>query len=361
MSNSQVRMEPECLMIDLSGEQRCFNYFWLRDNSPQSRSPNGQRLHESNAIDRNIRPESAQIIDEILHVIWPDDHVSDFPLEFLERHSGDHSETPVYYWDAGIADEIGRYDYNEVSRDNSARRAWLSDVERLGFSVLSNVPTAEGTILDVVRLFGFVRETNYGRFFEVQAEERPSNLAYTPIPLSVHTDNPYRDPCPTLQLLHCLVQAEQGGITAVVDGFNAAQRLREKSPDAFRLLTSTDVTFRYESDDAILKSTGPIISLDGNGEPKRIRINNRSMAPLSMPCESVRPFYDALFAFREILEDDGSQFRFRLEPGDLIILDNERVLHGRAGESIGARHLQGCYSDRDGLLSTLRVLERDGD
>jgi len=42
-----------------------------------------------------------------------------------------------------------------------------------------------------------------------------------------------------------------------------------------------------------------------------------------------------------------------------LLLDNERVLHGRAGESIGERHLQGCYADRDGLLSTLRVLERD--
>ncbi len=28
------------------------------------------------------------------------------------------------------------------------------------------------------------------------------------------------------------------------------------------------------------------------------------------------------------------------------------------GHSVGARHLQGCYADRDGFLSTLRVLEK---
>ena len=157
------------------------------------------------------------------------------------------------------------------------------------------------------------------------------------------------------------MQAEQGGITAIVDGFNAACRLREENPEAFGLLTSTDVTFRYESDDAILESSGPIISLDAAGNPKRIRINNRSMAPLDLPIGSINPFYEALFAFRDILEGEDSQFRFRLSPGDLIVFDNERVLHGRVGESVGERHLQGCYADRDGLLSTLRVLERDGD
>ncbi len=81
---------------------------------------------------------------------------------------------------------------------------------------------AEETIFDVVGLFGYVRETNDGRLLEVRAEENASNLADTPVPLIVHTDNPYRDPCPTLQLVYSLVQADQGGIAAVADGFYAA-------------------------------------------------------------------------------------------------------------------------------------------
>ncbi|MDP9262638.1 MAG: TauD/TfdA family dioxygenase, partial [Actinomycetota bacterium] len=46
--------------------------------------------------------------------------------------------------------------------------------------------------------------------------------------------------------------------------------------------------------------------------------------------------------------------------GDLFIVDNLRVLHGRTGyaASGGERHLQGCYADRDGLRSTLAVLSR---
>jgi gamma-butyrobetaine dioxygenase len=51
--------------------------------------------------------------------------------------------------------------------------------------------------------------------------------------------------------------------------------------------------------------------------------------------------------------------RVALGPGDLFIVDNLRVLHGRNGFSdTGERHLQGCYADRDGLRSTLAVLSR---
>jgi alpha-ketoglutarate-dependent taurine dioxygenase len=52
--------------------------------------------------------------------------------------------------------------------------------------------------------------------------------------------------------------------------------------------------------------------------------------------------------------------------GDCLIFDNTRVLHARTafaapseGET-GERHLQGCYADLDGLLSTLAVLRGPG-
>ena len=86
------------------------------------------------------------------------------------------------------------------------------------------------------RAFGYVRETNYGRWFEVRAEVNPNNLAYTNLGLQAHTDNPYRDPVPTLQLLACLENTVEGGDSIVVDGFRAAQRLRRKT----RRLRSAD-------------------------------------------------------------------------------------------------------------------------
>ncbi len=48
----------------------------------------------------------------------------------------------------------------------------------------------------------------------------------------------------------------------------------------------------------------------------------------------------------------------RLHPGDCLIFDNTRILHGRtAFTGAGQRLLQGCYADLDGLASSLAVLE----
>jgi gamma-butyrobetaine dioxygenase len=61
-----------------------------------------------------------------------------------------------------------------------------------------------------------------------------------------------------------------------------------------------------------------------------------------------------------LLNNTDYQVCFKMNPGDLFIVDNQRVLHGRTGfPSAGARHLQGCYADRDGLYSRLNVLKRE--
>jgi alpha-ketoglutarate-dependent taurine dioxygenase len=70
--------------------------------------------------------------------------------------------------------------------------------------------------------------------------KRLSNLAFTSLPISPHTDNPYRDPVPTVQLLHCLHNAADGGDSGFVDGFHAAA-LRAQDRAAFAMLAVTRV------------------------------------------------------------------------------------------------------------------------
>ncbi len=71
-------------------------------------------------------------------------------------------------------------------------------------------------------------------------------------------------------------------------------------------------------------------------------------------------YYAAYRRLAELIEDQNGKSGFKLEPGELFIVDNLRVLHARRPiTSAGARWLQGCYADRDGLLSTLAALEED--
>jgi gamma-butyrobetaine dioxygenase len=208
-----------------------------------------------------------------------------------------------------------------------------------------------------------VRETNYGRLFDVRAEPAAANLAFTRLPIAPHTDNPYRDPVPTVQLLHCLHAAAGGGDSTFTDGFRAAAVLREQDPAAFTCLATTPVTFAYADAATVLRATGPMIGLDPRGRIRQIRLNGRSLAPVRLPAAQARAFYAAYRAFAELAAGPEAMVTSRLASGDCVIFDNTRILHGRTafadgGGNTGRRHLQGCYADLDGLASAAAVLAR---
>ena len=48
------------------------------------------------------------------------------------------------------------------------------------------------------------------------------------------------------------------------------------------------------------------------------------------------------------------QWRKILEPGEMLIFDNWRVMHGR-GEFIGKRKMCGCYINREDFESSCRM------
>ena len=135
----------------------------------------------------------------------------------------------------------------------------------------------------VAETFGYVRETNYGRIFDVRVVADPANLAFTSRAIAPHTDNPYRDPVPTLQLLHCLRDASVGGDTVLVDGFAAAAALRDADPVSFAVLTSTPIPFAYVDKETSLTACQPLIALNPRGRIACVRLNNRSMQPLRLP------------------------------------------------------------------------------
>lgn len=216
-------------------------------------------------------------------------------------------------------------------------------------------------VLAVAETFGYVRETNYGRLFDVQVEPAPGNLAYTSREILPHTDNPYRDPVPTVQLLHCLRDAASGGDTLLIDGFAAAAQFRAQAPEAFAMLTRTPWRFRYTDQGADLRAQAPLIGLDPRGRIREVRFNSRSMEPLrGTPAAHAEAAYAAYVAWARLLRRPELAARLRLTPGDCLILDNTRILHARtafsAFSATGGRQLQGCYADLDGLASTLSIL-----
>jgi len=363
----------EALALDLPGAGRHrFHAIWLRDNAwdEATRAPgNGQRLITLGDIPANTVIAGARIDAGQLHVTFqPEGKNIAFDLDWLSEHVYDAGPSraagwtapTTETWDATLGARVPIGDFGAVSHDREALAAWLHGVSRYGFGKLTGGPVESGALFKVADLFGYVRETNYGRHFEVRTEVNPSNLAYTGLGLQAHTDNPYRDPVPTLQILYCLENSAQGGENMVVDGFRAAERLREEDPHGFDLLTRYCANFEYAGSTGIcLRARRPMIELAPDGELIGIRFNNRSAAAITdVPYEDMARYYAAYRRLGEIIDDTAMEVTFKLSPGESFIVDNTRVLHARKGYSgAGSRWLQGCYADKDGLLSTLAAIE----
>jgi gamma-butyrobetaine dioxygenase len=225
---------------------------------------------------------------------------------------------------------------------------------------LEGVPSTNHAMLAALDFVGRVIDTNYGMVFDVRSVPQPENLAYSDLGLGLHTDNPYREPVPGFQALHCLIAAPDGGENLFADGFAIAEHLRTARPDQFKVLTSTLVPFHYRSRNAELYAERPLIELDAGGRVIAINYNNRSIAPLNVAAENMAVFYDAYRAFALELRDARYSMRTRLQDGVLVVFDNRRTLHGRTAYASAKhlRHLQGCYLTRDSVLSELAVLER---
>jgi gamma-butyrobetaine dioxygenase len=364
---------------------------WLRANCPCTgcQDPgSGQRLVAVTGLPADVTVVGVLASDGTVEVIFgPDGHRAVFTVGWLAQYGDqgrdgqdgdrgtqgrddDRTEDAKCLWAAAdLGGAIPQGWWPRYLADPEHRRACLSAVLTHGVVVLHEVPREPGAVLAVARSLGYVRETNYGRLFDVRAEPAAANLAFTRLPIAPHTDNPYRDPVPTIQLLHCLqAAADGGGDSTFTDGFHAAAVLRGQDPAAFTCLTTTPVTFAYADAAAVLRATGPMIGLDPRGRIRQIRLNGRSLAPVRLPAAQARAFYTAYRAFAELAADPDAMVTARLAPGDCVIFDNTRILHGRTAftdsggsgsAGTGRRHLQGCYADLDGLASAVAVLARD--
>ena len=358
---------PSELSIELDdGRRFALHPIWLRERCRDPRSMDlrtGQRLHDPSDLDLALavtavsEPESGRY-----RIRFSDGHEAEFLghhlLDEAQLAPADHDVPAPRLWDASTG-EVRRFGWMERPGDVRLQE-WLGEFLQAGFVVFSGVPTQPGTLLRVAGAFGFTRETNFGALFDVRSTAEASDLAYTSLPLDPHTDNPYRDPVPGVQLLHCLVNETSGGQSTLVDGFAAARVLESRDPGAFALLSRTPVRFRYQDDSTELVASAVPIELDATGGLVAIHFSPRlDFVPLQPPGE-LDAYYRARRAFDHLLRSPEFEIRFLLAAGELLMMDNRRLLHGRTGfdPAEGVRHLQGCYIDIDGPRSLYRVVRR---
>jgi len=368
----RVSASPDMLTVEWAdGTISEFASLWLRDNLREDRDPHsGQRLIDVADLPAEPRIRSAVARNGAVNVEWEQEpRAAVFSLQWLAAHAPTHShgrpELVTKRWLEGAALDASR-DFawatlSETRSNRSLRGRWLTRLLQDGIAFLSHVPSNEAAILEAAALLGRVAETNYGMVFDVQAVAQPENLAFSDLGLGLHTDNPYREPVPGFQALHALVASPDGGKSLFADGFALAEHLRATAPGAFAQLTQVAVPFLYRAKGVELYAERPMIQLSCRGEVSAVHYNNRSIAPLRLAARDTAPFYAAYRRFATLLRDPRFHLRFTLREGDLVVFDNQRILHGRTAFSSAKfpRHLRGCYLTRDSVYCEAALLRRE--
>lgn len=373
LSERLASLRPLADRLELSwsdGRLSPFHYQWLRDNCPCPDcvySVTREQLLEILDVPEDIHPERFEIgADGYLDIHWQGGHHSRYHPGWLREHAYDEASrserrarrSTARPWAADL--QLAVFDYAALMADDAVLLQWLLVLRDVGLSQVRGLPTEPGALQTVARRISFIRESNFGVLFDVQSKADADSNAYTAFNLPLHTDLPTRELQPGLQFLHCLVNDARGGDSLFVDGFMIAETLRAESPEDFRLLSSTPLEFRNKDRRSDYRCLAPLIALDAEGVVREVRMANFLRGPFEAPAERMNDLYRAYRRFIELTRQPRFQLVRRLEAGQMWCFDNRRTLHARRefDPASGARHFQGCYIDRDELLSRIRVLQR---
>lgn len=347
-----------------------FHHVWLRDNCPCDQcvySVTREQVFESVDAAEDLRPLATRIdSDGCLRIDWQDGHLSRFDPGWLRAHAYDDEsraerlagKPQPRLWHSDL--QLPVFDYIALMNDNAALLQWLLAVRDIGLTQVRGVPTEPGSLKLIAQRIAFIRESNFGVLFNVQSKADADSNAYTAFNLPLHTDLPTRELQPGLQFLHCLVNDAEGGERIFVDGFAIADALRQEEPQLFEALCEIPVEFRNKDRHSDYRCLAPIIAVDALGRVTEIRMANFLRGAFDTSVAQMPLLYRAYRRFIAMTREPRFRLMQRLRPGELWCFDNRRTLHARNAfdPATGARHFQGCYVDRDELLSRVLVLQR---
>jgi predicted HD phosphohydrolase/alpha-ketoglutarate-dependent taurine dioxygenase len=293
---------------------------------------------------------------------------------------------PKFLWTAETLVAPSTFTQEEVLEgDPFQTKKFLSALLTTGIALIEGVPQQAGECVQFGQHFSTLRETEWGREFNVRSVPDDENsgirkdLAYSAHSIGMHSDNVYRiEEPPAFQLLHAIDHCDPSTMSGcqvhnrMVDGFAVAQTLCENHRDYFDILTS--VKLRWENnggdDSSFLYRYAPMIELEnkqttGDDSCPAVKAINFSAksggyAP-NLPSEQLDLFYQAKREFSSLLHSDEFAVKVQLYPGALLIFDNRRILHSRSAiaPADGARWLQGCYFNRDGFSYRYEQVRRE--
>ena len=365
------------LYLEINGEEVGFDHFWLRDHcSTNFDASTNQRIVETNDIPADVRPISVQRENGHVEIEWNDHHRSQYEMAWLDKNRpisanlGHNNIYPAEWladrvtWDASSELDLPPFAFDQIMQEESVLAEAFAQIRKVGFAVVKGIPVTREDSINLIQRFGprgyAIRETYFGRVFEMTGNLEHSDMGYATGDLHAHIDGTYYDDTPRLIVFHLLAFNGTGGKTLMVDGLHIAEKLRAENPKAFETLTQVNVPCQFIENGCYYLAAAPTIRLHPiTGEIVQFRFNNEDRAEMHLPLEQMHDFYQAYRALTVHVRDDANKRWIQQEPGMMVFVDNWRVMHGRSGFS-GHRHLLGAYVSNEDFVNKQRILEQSG-
>jgi len=242
-------------------------------------------------------------------------------------------------------------------KDNNAKNKMIDIIQNYGYCVVKT-----NNELDINKIINWLipnqypMSTMYGLVWDViDKQDKAINLAYTNKGIELHQDLIYYSPPPTIQVLHCLEQAESGGITNVLNVYKLALEFKKKYPNEFNILKKYKTTFQkihYNRDAPyhIVKK----VEIMEHYENELIRVNwSPFLEGFTDFNKDWGEYYDAYFVWNKFI-DNQNKINILLKPGEFLIFHNHHMLHGREAYC-GNRHLKGFYLSSEQWINMINM------
>ena len=364
----KIELNNNKVYLDNDGVKKEIHPFWLRERVNGDKFVDiktKQRLFDPTQIQENIKINVINLSNDFLEVTFNDGASTKLSIQELKEEFSNNNFIKLIKkveWDSSLND-FNIFEFKENLSEKEEMYNALISFYKYGFVIFKNVPTKDNFLINFANSIGSVRRTNFGEFFNVRSKPNPNDLAYTSLPLAPHTDNPYRNPVPCIQMLHCIENDVKGGLSTLVDGFTVTEKLKKDFPKYYKILSEVKVRFQFVDQSVVLEDWAEMIRMDENDEFKQVRFSPRlDFVPL-LDLDRLELYYNARKKISELYNSDKYRIQFRLSPGDLLMMDNYRLLHGRTAYDAneGDRFLQGCYIDYDSTDGKLKHLKRKFD
>lgn len=329
-----------------------------------------QRNFDTFQIPHDITPQKVENLEDQIHVTWPDGHQSTYTWNFIDHYLC-HDERPVesvktQFFGAEAASNPPSVKFDAAMREDDVGMADLmAKIRTHGFAVVQDTPYDDPKHTErLLQRIGPIRETHYGGFYDFTPNLELADTAYTNLALPAHTDTTYFTEPAGLQSFHMLShkgaspgEKVDGGKSLLVDAFHAASILKTEAPELYKCLHATGIPWHASGNNGITITPNklyPVIETENQQDPDtpvhRIRWNNddRGVVP-----PSADRWYEAARKWNEILKRKEMECWIQLEPGNVLVFDNWRVMHGRSAFT-GIRRICGAYINRDDWISRWR-------